>query len=581
MKRIVSLCLSAMLFSAAQAQITETATEAVKNMGVGWNLGNTLDANSSSTSDINSPNYWGKQGVDSETMWGQPVTKPELFQMMKEAGFGAIRVPTTWYNHMTQDGTVDKAWMARVHTVVDNVLDAGLYCILNVHHDTGAGSSWIKADETWYNNVHERYEKLWRQIAEEFKDYGDKLLFESYNEMLDTYNSWCFATFARTAGYNAAEATSAYNGINNYAQSFVDVVRSTGSNNSTRNLVVNTYAASNGYGNWNVHLKDVLTYMNLPTDAATGHLIFEVHDYPPIVNTDSKGNVTNRSLTDIKGQVDGTIKVLKDNLIKKGAPVIIGEWGTNNVDAGAGKTDYDVRRELMFQFADYYVKKMKENGIATFYWMGMSDGVCRSMPAFSQPDLAETVVKAYHGSDFDGKYPTVEDADEYVCFEGDKLIDWGNGITVPADVFRSVGEGAQLELTFKQSGSNEDIQMMTADWKDKVTFSVDGKSYAGDFNPMSHYGTPDGTEHVTCFTFNAATYANLALKGVVVHGIGVRLQKAVLKGAKTDGVKDVTFSESVPMDVYDLAGRKSVGTLKSGINILRMSDGTVRKVVRR
>ena len=106
----------------------ETATNAVKNMGLGWNLGNTLDANSGSA-----------QGLESETYWGQPVTKPELMKMMKEAGFSAIRVPVTWYNHMDANGKVDEAWMKRVHEIVDYVINQGLYCIVNVHHDTSNG----------------------------------------------------------------------------------------------------------------------------------------------------------------------------------------------------------------------------------------------------------------------------------------------------------------------------------------------------------------------------------------------------------------------------------------------------------
>ena len=61
--------------------------------------------------------------------------------MMKNAGFGAVRVPVTWGIHMDASGKVFDAWMDRVHEVVGYVLDAGMYCILNVHHDTGADES--------------------------------------------------------------------------------------------------------------------------------------------------------------------------------------------------------------------------------------------------------------------------------------------------------------------------------------------------------------------------------------------------------------------------------------------------------
>lgn len=561
MKRLLILSLIAASALNISAQITETAATAVRNMGVGWNLGNTLDANKDSGTDISLASYWGQQGVESETYWGQPVTKPELFAMMKKAGFGAIRVPVTWFNHMDKDGKVDEAWMKRVHQVVDYVLDNGLYCIINVHHDTGADNashaSWLKAGEDSYNLNKDRFEGLWKQIAEEFKDYGKELLFESYNEMLDKYSSWCFATFAAPGQYNAADATSAYNGINGYAQSFVNTVRATGGNNATRNLVINTYAASNGYGSWNSHLKDPLTKMLLPEDAAgKGHIIFEVHAYPNIT-TESGGTVTNRSISSIKSEVDGMISTLKTYLVSpNGAPVIFGEWGTSNVDSGSGKTDYDVRRELMFQFADYFVKQTKAAGMGTFYWMGMSDGALRNTPAFTQPDLAECITKAYHGSDFNGEYPDITSADEFICFEGDKLLNWGDGITIHASLFAKFNSSARVVLEYKQEASSNTLQLFYSDWKTSPSFTVDGKTqYTKDFNPGTYYKTPLGTNHTTSLTFDATTYDQLKTKGLVIHGTGVRLYKATITD-KSSGISNIKADKNENMKIYNISGQR-------------------------
>ena len=380
----------------------ETATDAVKNMGLGWNIGNTLDANSQTVTDVTSASYWGQQDLTSETIWGQYVTRPELMKMMKDAGFGAIRVPVTWYNHMDIDGNVDPAWMARVHEIVDYVVNQGLYCIINVHHDTGAdGSSyksWLKADESNYSQNKARYGKLWKQIAEEFKDYGQLLLFEGYNEMLDRLSSWCYASFAASGQYNASVATSANNAINSYAQSFVTTVRSTGGNNAQRNLIVSTYCAANGYGSWSSHLQEPLTTLKMP-EGESDHLAFEVHAYPAIANS----NGTDRSLADIKKEVDGMISLLKQHLVSKGAPVIIGEWGTSNVDAA--ETDYVKRPALMKQFCEYFVQQCKSNDMATFYWCGLTDGASRLFPAFSQADLARWLLQAYHGSTYSPVLP--------------------------------------------------------------------------------------------------------------------------------------------------------------------------------
>ena len=399
-----------------QAQEFETATEAVKNMGVGWNLGNTLEANSQTYHDFTKDNYWGQQGLESETCWGQSKAKPELIKMMKDAGFGAIRVPVTWYNHMDKDGKVNAEWMKRVHEVVDYVINQGLYCIVNVHHDTGADDdsfkSWIKADEANYTQNKARYENLWKQIAEEFKDYDEHLLFESYNEMLDKLSSWCFASFAAKGQYDATVATSAYNAINSYAQSFVTTVRNTGGNNATRNLVVNTYAACCGNGTWSDHLKEPLSQLTIPTDPAANHLMVQVHDYPNIAN----------GIANVKKEIDDMMAAWNTHILSKGIPMILGEWGTANVDEGDGKTDYDVRRDVMFEFVDYMIAKCKENNVATFYWMGLSDGAYRSLPAFNQPDLAERIAKAYHGNDFAGIYPTEDDFNISYIVEYEK--DW-------------------------------------------------------------------------------------------------------------------------------------------------------------
>lgn len=560
MKRILLSVFIAFLALCVKAQTVETANEAVKNMGLGWNLGNTFDASGRNvTSDPNNDAYWGQQGLESETYWGQKTTKKELFTMMKNAGFGAIRVPVTWYNHMDPTGKVDAAWMARVHEVVSWVLDAGLYCIVNVHHDTGADSdshkSWLKADMDTYNAQKDRYEYLWKQIAEEFKDCDERLLFESYNEMLDIKSSWCFASFACPGQYNAQIAASAYEAINSYAQSFVNVVRATGGNNSQRNLIVNTYAAACGGGTWNSHLTDPLSQMNLPQDEVENHIILEVHTYP---------NITSGNMQKIKAELDQNIDALNTHLVAKGAPVIIGEWGTSNVDADA--TDYDVRRDVMFQFVEYFVKRMKENNMGLFYWMGLTDGAYRTYPAFNQADLAECMAKAFHGDDFQGEFPEYEQPSSVVVFEGEKVLGWGDGITIDAGVLKTAGSKCELELTYTQTqAGGDDIQLYYGNWSDKAKFIVDGKTYNGDFNPSSVYHSGAGTEHVTTITFPSTDYDKISQLGLIIHGVGITLKKVVVTDPESTDIT-IPFVSHASSPMYNLAGMR-VDTDYKGIVI--------------
>lgn len=421
----------------------ENATDAVKNMGLGWNLGNALDANSQQYHDPTQANYWGQQDVTSESCWGQFPTKAELLTMMKDAGFGAIRVPVTWYNHMDIDGNVDEAWMNRVHDVVDYVISQGLYCIINVHHDTGADSqnwaSWLKADASVYTAQKARYEKLWQQIANEFRNYDQHLLFEAYNEMLDAQSSW-----------NFAQSNTSYDAINNYAQSFVNVVRATGGNNAQRNLIINDYGASSGSGTWSTKLQDPLKQMKIP-DGESNHIIFEVHNYPSLIDNDKQ----NRSISDIQTEIDAWITNLKTHLVNKGAPVIIGEWGTSNVDAGEGKTDYDVRKDLMFQFVDYLIKAMKQNDIATFYWMGLTDGIARTYPAFTQPDLALKMLKAYHGDDYSPNLPDAKDFAGGITSASVNFTNQYGEVTIcKGAIDKTVYKGIKVELEEKPASGS-------------------------------------------------------------------------------------------------------------------------------
>ena len=347
----------------------ETAAEAVKKMKIGWNLWNTLDANTNGED-------WGfTTWKEWETCWGNSVTKPELMKMIRKAGVNAIRVPVTWYPHMDAKDKVDPEWMKRVHDVVDYVIDQGMYCILNVHHD-GAGNRWIIADKDNYDQYHERYEYLWKQIAEEFKDYDEHLVFEGYNEVSDKYESW----FTPDRDHGEEHIEQSYKALNDYAQSFVNAVRSTGGNNRNRNLVINSYSGCIGpVEGWHT---EALEKMKIPEDVTPNHIMVGDHDYWMNSNED----------------VDAVLNFLRKYFTSKGVPVLIGEWGA-----------YDNEDNTYRDVDGYFIKQAKANGIATFLWGGMSGGDFRSCPAFEKSDEAKAVLKAYYGDDYEPQLLTKDD----------------------------------------------------------------------------------------------------------------------------------------------------------------------------
>ena len=525
MKKTLLFVCSVLMCLSTQAADFESAKDAVKNMGVGWNLGNTLDANDGTKT-------W-KTTAEHETCWGQPVTKPELMKMMKEAGFGAIRVPVTWYQEMDSEGKVNDAWMNRVKEVVDYVIDNGMYCIINVHHD-GDGTQWLHASTTNYNTNKAKYEYLWKQIAEKFKDYDQKLLFESYNEMLDDNNRW-----------NEPTTDDGYKAINSYAKSFVTTVRNTGGNNKNRNLVVNDYSASSS--------ANAMKALDLPEES--GHIIFQLHSYP---NWQTKSNA--------KNEIDNLISNIKSNLLNR-APVIIGEYATFTTWP-ADIDYYNKDKEVALYAMDYLITKTKENGIGTFYWMGLSDGTYRSEPAFNQADLAETLIKAYYGSSDNYKFPTHDSSNGTVAFEGEKTLEWGQGVTIPASMLKEVGKQVEVELSYKLDFLNfekkddqyDDIQFMynKGGWqKIPSGLSMDGKAFDGaDFSPSNVYGINSGDSKTSVLTFNDSAFELVASNDLIIQGHGVIVTKVVVKASGTSGISNAIIDKNSDDAIYNLNGQR-------------------------
>ena len=159
-----------------------TAEDASNAMKIGLNLYNTMEAYGDWFD-------WTDDPIETfQTCWGNPLVTADWFNAVKANGFNAVRIPVTWFPHTDENFQVTEKWMNRVEEVVKYGLDAGLYVILNVHHDTNGG--WLDADLSNINEISEKYVKLWKQIATRFEKYDDHLMFEAYNEILDKNKDW-------------------------------------------------------------------------------------------------------------------------------------------------------------------------------------------------------------------------------------------------------------------------------------------------------------------------------------------------------------------------------------------------------
>jgi len=317
-----------------------TAQQIVDIMKVGCNLGNTLEA------------------ICGEDAWGAGHTSQQLIDSIKAAGFNTIRIPSAWFCHSdTVTNEIDSAWIARVKEVVDYCILDSLYTILNIHWDQGWLDHHINTADSAKVNARQR--AYWTQIANYFKDYDEYLLFAGANEP-------------------PAKDADGMSILLSYHQTFIDAVRATGGNNSSRILVVQGPSTD-------IDLTNKL-FNTLPTDQIANRLIVEVHFYTPyqfcLMSEDAnwgkmfyywgKGyhsptDVTRNANWGEESDVEKYFGMMKTKFVDKGIPVIIGEYGAYKRDLSP-PSDQELHDSSVEYYLRYVVKSTTSKGIIPFYW---------------------------------------------------------------------------------------------------------------------------------------------------------------------------------------------------------------------
>lgn len=283
----------------SNAQNLPTAKALAAEMGMGWNLGNTM-----------------------ELINVQPIPTKVLFDSIKAAGFKTVRIPAAWNMHADQTThVIDAAWMAQVKMVVDYAIADGLYVILNIHWDNGWLEGKIDSAATnpaIYATIKAKQGAYWKQIATTFRDYDQHLLFASANEP-------------------GVDNQANIGILMNVHQIFIDTVRATGGNNASRTLILPGPSTSFE------HTADWIT--TLPTDKIADRLMVEAHFYPyqfclmskeenwgkPFFywgkafhsNTDASHNSTWGE----EAYVDSQFNLMKPKYLDRNIPVVVGEFG--------------------------------------------------------------------------------------------------------------------------------------------------------------------------------------------------------------------------------------------------------------
>jgi len=345
--RILGIALSAVV--ATSAEDLPTATSLYAEMGMGWNLGNTMEV------------------PGDPTAWGNPLPTRTLIDSVKAAGFSTIRIPCAWYSHTEADSlTIKPEWMAQVRQLVDDCIRDSLFVILNVHWDNGWLESHVDTTNSVFRQVNRRQGAYWRQIATAFRDCDRHLLLASANEP------------AMQDAWGTAFGPDRMAVLNAYHQTFIDSVRATGGNNATRTLVIQGPRTD-------IELTESVM-RTLPVDRVPARLMTEVHFYPyqfSLMTEDadwgkvfwywgqtnlSTGIDADRNTTWCgEAYVDSMFRKMQGQFVDKGIPVILGEFGAIKRTTLTGDTLVRHLRSLR-SFYSFVSASSRLHGIVPIAW---------------------------------------------------------------------------------------------------------------------------------------------------------------------------------------------------------------------
>jgi|GEM_PF-298140 aryl-phospho-beta-D-glucosidase BglC (GH1 family) len=378
-----------------------TAAQLLSNIKLACNLFNTFEAHQTSTY---IPYTIGS--VNGETAWGSPYTTQAEIDMMKSAGFNAIRIPCAWHIHMNPaTGVIDTAWLGRVKQVVQYCVNDNMYVLLNCHSDdgfldcgaTGATEDTVKAIQ----------KAIWEQVATTMRDFDEHLMFAGANEPANAdYRYGAKGTPNPNVTQQQAVAT-----LWQYLQIFINAVRSTGGKNAYRTLVVQGFSGSGD-------LIDAYTPNGIPgpfSDQVANQLAIEYHYYTPYqfcilgdgtpssiewcfwganYHTSNPALLQYNCQANEEGYMDSTVNYTGKTYVSQKMPVLIGEYdcqGHNNTLTGYTQ-DSTLSRRSQEHFRAHFIEAGKRNNIPVFLWA--SDVFDRSNNVVGDPILLDSLQAA-------------------------------------------------------------------------------------------------------------------------------------------------------------------------------------------
>ncbi|MCV9888058.1 cellulase family glycosylhydrolase [Metabacillus halosaccharovorans] len=365
-------------------------------MQPGWNLGNTFDGFDT-----------GKVVLD-ETAWGNPRVTKELITEIKDQGFNSIRIPITFDTRLGQapEYTINPEFLSRFDQVVNWALDADLKVMINIHHDSW---SWV-ADgmPSDHENTVTKFNAIWTQLAEHYKDYSTDLMFESLNE----------PQFWGSGG--DVESQKFLNELND---SFYQIVRGSEGLNDIRPLVIPTLHTN---FEEQKHVDNLYNWISQTNDP---YIISTVHYYsfwPFSVNLDGYSTFEETSMKHISENFDRVY----NKFVKNDIPVVIGEFGLLGFDENTGT----IQQGEKLKFFEYMINYAEEKGLIHMLWDN-GQHFNRSTLVWNDPHLYNMMAASWEGRS------STADTDFVFLKKGEEITDVKRVLNLNGNEFVSLKLG--------------------------------------------------------------------------------------------------------------------------------------------
>lgn len=275
--------------------------------------------------------------------WVNETSLDEMMDKVVSMGVKTVRLQTTFCGELGPSPSfkINESWMEKIKMYVDCCEKHGLNVILNQMHEQGGQSLYpnklyavdflgAASNPEVYQYEASRFTEVWRQLSREFRDKGDFLIFEPFNEPT-VYNSY------------GKDLTGAIRVVNEFNQLFVDTVRSTGGNNARRWLSIVSWECNNP--------EMIPTFLEMPVDyVSNNRFIVPFHYYGGLFNDEDWtewGHTATLTTPDIwnhdEEYVKGIFSQMKRTYIDQGIPVVLGETGCFN-----GENDRQFAYELYY-----------------------------------------------------------------------------------------------------------------------------------------------------------------------------------------------------------------------------------------